>query len=96
MPLISGLSMVYTQLAKICEVHYLGLVPYQQAWDLQRTLADQVADGLRSPTLLLLEHPHTYTFGRRGNSENLRWSLEECQEKGVDIHEPQHRVLLAH
>ena len=47
------------------EVYKMGLVPYQQAWDLQTGLAEQVAKGERPPTLLLLEHPHVYTFGRR-------------------------------
>jgi len=70
---------------EICVVHHLGLVPYSEAWDLQRKLGDEVANGNRPPTLLLLEHPHTYTFGRRGNPENLLWTSEECQQRGIEV-----------
>ena len=43
----------------------LGLVPYCEAWDLQRRLAAEVADGSRPDTALLLEHPPVITLGRR-------------------------------
>jgi lipoyl(octanoyl) transferase len=42
-----------------------GLVDYQKAWEVQRTIHHEVADGLRPNTLLLLEHPSVYTAGRR-------------------------------
>ena len=42
-----------------------GLVEYQRAWDLQRTIHEEVASGSRPNTLLLLEHPSVYTAGRR-------------------------------
>ena len=40
----------------------------------------------RLPTLLLLEHPHVYTFGRRGKQENLLWGESQLKEKGIAIH----------
>jgi len=43
----------------------LGLVDYQKAWDLQRTIHAEVASGSRPNTLLVLEHPSVYTAGRR-------------------------------
>ena len=43
-----------------------GRVDFLDAWELQKTLHRQVADGLLSHVLLLLEHPHVYTLGRRG------------------------------
>jgi lipoyl(octanoyl) transferase len=43
----------------------LGLVPYREAWDLQRSIAAEVATGDRPDTVLLLEHPPTITLGRR-------------------------------
>ncbi|NUM45403.1 MAG: lipoyl(octanoyl) transferase [Anaerolineales bacterium] len=70
----------------LCEVHTLGTVPYQTVWDLQTRLADEVARGERPPTLLLLEHPHTYTFGRRGHAENLLWDEAERARRGVEVH----------
>ena len=42
-----------------------GLVEYQKAWDVQRTIHEEVVSGDRPNTLLLLEHPSVYTAGRR-------------------------------
>jgi lipoyl(octanoyl) transferase len=42
-----------------------GLVDYQKAWDVQRTIHSEVVSGSRPNTLLLLEHPSVYTAGRR-------------------------------
>lgn len=70
----------------ICQVHWLGEVEYQAAWDLQNRLADEIAAGTRPATLLLLEHPHTYTFGRRGQAENLLWDEAERQRRGVAVY----------
>jgi lipoate-protein ligase B len=64
----------------------LGLVPFQTAWKLQQNLASEIASGARPETLLLLEHPHTYTFGRRGNASNLLWDEAQLQEKGIQVH----------
>ena len=64
----------------------LGLMDYQPAWDLQNQYAAQIVRGERPPTLLLVEHPHTYTFGRRGDSANLLWGAEELQSRGVAVH----------
>lgn len=49
----------------------LGLVPYLEAWELQRRVAAEVADGSRSDTVLLLEHPPTITTGRRTEASEL-------------------------
>jgi len=43
----------------------LGLVDYEQAWHMQRTVHSEVAEGICPNTLLLLEHPSVYTAGRR-------------------------------
>ncbi|OGO25946.1 MAG: lipoyl(octanoyl) transferase [Chloroflexi bacterium RBG_16_54_11] len=71
---------------QLCHVRSMGMVPYQQAWDLQAQLADQIASGEIPPTLLLLEHPHTITFGRRGKVSNLLWSDEELRQRGVQVY----------
>jgi lipoyl(octanoyl) transferase len=64
----------------------LGLVEYEHAWKLQDQYARQVAEGQRSPTLLLLEHPHVYTFGRRGKQENLLWGEAQLKQMGIAVH----------
>ncbi len=66
-------------------VYRLGRVPYATAWALQRGLARRIAAGEHPPTLLLLEHPHTYTFGRRGHAEHLLWDEAELQRRGVAV-----------
>ncbi|KGM10792.1 octanoyltransferase [Cellulomonas carbonis T26] len=41
------------------------LVPYEEAWALQREIHGEVADGSRPDTVLLLEHESVYTAGKR-------------------------------
>ena len=69
-----------------CLVLSLGLTPYLEAWELQRKLAAAIADGDSPPTLLLLEHPHTFTFGRRGRQEHLLWDEAERAARRVEVH----------
>lgn len=52
------------------EIRDLGMVEYTPTWELQRTLATERADGSRGDTLLLLEHPATYTAGKRTEPED--------------------------
>jgi len=49
----------------------LGLVPYGEAWELQRSLAGAVSQGAIPDTILLLEHPPTVTTGRRTEAGEL-------------------------
>ncbi|MFD6860146.1 lipoyl(octanoyl) transferase LipB [Rhodococcus sp. NPDC060090] len=46
-------------------VAQLGMIGYLEAWERQRELAAERADGIGADTLLLLEHPPVYTAGRR-------------------------------
>ncbi len=68
-----------------CEVRRLGLIPYREAWELQKRLAAERAADLIPGTLLLLEHPHTYTLGRSGRIENLLLNEEGRAERGVTV-----------
>jgi lipoyl(octanoyl) transferase len=52
-------------------VMQLGLVPYGEAWELQRSLAGAVSQGAIPDTILLLEHPPTVTTGRRTEEGEL-------------------------
>jgi lipoyl(octanoyl) transferase len=70
---------------QVCQVRLLGLVPYQQAWDLQTEFAGKIAAGELPPTLMLLEHPHTFTFGRRGQAANLLWDEVELKRRGIEV-----------
>jgi lipoyl(octanoyl) transferase len=70
----------------LCDVLDLGLIEYEAAWNLQNQYAAEIGEGKRPATLLLLEHPHVYTFGRRGRQENLLWGEAQLKEKGIAIH----------
>jgi lipoate-protein ligase B len=70
----------------ICKVFRFGVIEYQKAWHLQNQLAAAIAAGEQSPTLLLLEHSHVYTFGSRGQQEHLLWEQARLQEQRVDVH----------
>ncbi|MEP6977975.1 MAG: lipoyl(octanoyl) transferase LipB [Thermoleophilia bacterium] len=58
-------------MARRAHVLDLGLVPYREAWELQRSLAAAVADGSRPDTIVFLEHPPTITLGRRTEAGEL-------------------------
>jgi len=58
-------------MASSAQVIQLGLVPYQEAWELQRSISTEVAEGSRPDTVLLLEHPPVITLGRRTEPEEL-------------------------
>ena len=47
------------------EVIHSGLLDYEKSWQLQREIHQAVADGAKSNTLILIEHPSVYTAGRR-------------------------------
>jgi lipoyl(octanoyl) transferase len=68
-----------------CEVYDLGLIEYARAWALQDEYAAEIAAGTRAPTLFLLEHPHVYTFGRKGHAENLLWDHQRLEERDIKV-----------
>ena len=49
----------------------LGLIDYREAHALQQRLTAERAAGLIADTLLLLEHPHVFTQGRRRGEGNI-------------------------
>jgi lipoyl(octanoyl) transferase len=49
----------------------LDLVPYTEAWDLQRALAGAVSQGAIPDTVIFLEHPPVVTLGRRTDAGEL-------------------------
>ena len=59
--------MTVTSIASLgsLSIEHLGLVDYQQTWDKQRALHDEIANSQRPGTLLLLEHFSVFTAGRR-------------------------------
>ena len=69
-----------------CLVRWIGEVPYEQACQIQNEIALEIASSSHPPVLLLLEHPHTYTFGRRGHEKNLLWDETAVTRRGITVH----------
>ncbi len=51
--------------------HDLGLSPYQQTWDLQKTLQSRRIKNEIEDTVLLVEHEPVYTFGKNADDNHL-------------------------
>ena len=49
----------------------LGLSPYQQTWDLQKTLQSRRIKNEIEDTVLLVEHEPVYTFGKNADENHL-------------------------
>jgi len=68
-----------------CSIVDLGLIPYAEAWQLQKRLvAARKADAIED-VLLFCEHPHVITLGRSGNRANLLASENVLRQKGVEF-----------
>jgi lipoyl(octanoyl) transferase len=63
------------------------MVDYREAWNLQRRLAEARRCDRLPDTLLLLEHPHTYTLGRRSKPEHVLLSREELERRRIPLYE---------
>src|SRR5689334_25224844 len=68
-------------------VQRLGLVDYQSALAIQKETEQAVKLGIQPDTLLLLEHPHTLTIGRRGDSSAIFLNQEQLRSRDVTLFE---------
>jgi lipoyl(octanoyl) transferase len=68
-------------------VKQLGRVEYGEALAIQKATELAVKEGREPNTLLLLEHPHTLTVGRRGDSSGILMSSEVLAARGVSVFE---------
>lgn len=69
------------------EVRRLGRVGYGDALELQRDLEKQVIERRDGDYLLLLEHPHTYTLGRRSKEGGVLATPETLRKLDVEVFE---------
>ncbi len=53
------------------DIRLLGVVEYEEAWDLQARLAAQRAADEIGDTVLVLEHPNVYTAGKRTHEDDM-------------------------
>src|SRR5215204_1446693 len=68
-------------------VQRLGLVDYESALAIQKKTELAVKTGIQPDTLLLLEHPHTLTIGRRGDSSSILLDAEQLKARNVTLFE---------
>ena len=69
------------------EVQRLGRVGYANALELQKKLETDVIERREQDYLLLLEHPHTFTLGRRSKNNGVLATAEMLRSLGVDVFE---------
>ena len=63
----------------------LDLMDYEKAWDLQHHLWQKRVEGQLPDLVLLGEHPHVFTLGRRGNRSHLIVSPEILEAMKIPI-----------
>ena len=68
-------------------VQRLGLVDYDSALTIQKQTELAVKTGAQPDTLLLLEHPHTLTVGRRGDASAILLDQERLKQRNVTLFE---------
>jgi lipoyl(octanoyl) transferase len=68
-------------------VQRIGRIDYAAALELQKQTEAAVMSRAQSDTLLLLEHPHVITVGRRGNNSGLLFPEEILKARGVTVFE---------
>jgi lipoyl(octanoyl) transferase len=69
------------------KVERLGRVEYGAALEIQKQTERTVLTGTQPDTLLLLEHPHTLTLGRRATDGGIIAQDEVLKARGVTVFE---------
>ena len=67
-------------------IAFLDTVDYSVSSIMQNTLASNRRDRLIPDLILLQEHNHTYTIGKRGTREDILLSDEQLALLGIDVH----------
>jgi len=60
-------------------------VPFKKAWQIQHLLHSLRVKESIPDVLILVEHTHVFTFGRKGNQRNLLISEDYLKTHGIDI-----------
>jgi len=68
-------------------VKRLGRIDYSTALAMQKDAERSVQLSTGPDTLFLLEHPHTLTIGRRGESSNVLLPSTLLEERGIEVFE---------
>ncbi len=71
--------------AALLQVHWLGRMPYREAWDLQHRLVAARVAGRIPDQLLLLEHDAVLTLGRHADPEHVRADPGVLAGRGIEL-----------
>ena len=69
----------------------LGLMPYQEAWDLQKDEFQKAIDlkrnnvQLETEKIFLVEHTHVYTLGFHGKADNMLADVGFLKDRGIEL-----------
>ncbi len=63
----------------------LGILPYNEAVQVQQVAIEAVIDGSQPSTLIFVEHPDVLTLGADFHQENLLFSPGHYQQMGIEI-----------
>jgi lipoyl(octanoyl) transferase len=72
---------------RLLEVRRLGRFAYDDGLELQKQLEREVIERRERDFLLLLEHPHTFTLGRRAKMDGVLATAELLKSLGVSVFE---------
>jgi lipoate-protein ligase B len=72
---------------RLLEVRRLGRVAYSFALGLQKELEAEVIEHREKGYLLLLEHPHVFTMGRRSKENGVLANAERLNHLGIEVYE---------
>jgi lipoyl(octanoyl) transferase len=74
-------------LERLLEVRRLGRFAYDDGLELQKELEREVIERREKNFFLLLEHPHTFTLGRRAKMDGVLATAELLKSLGVSVFE---------
>ncbi|MBN2984402.1 MULTISPECIES: lipoyl(octanoyl) transferase LipB [Cohnella] len=66
---------------------FVTRVDYGEAWEFQKRLVREIDRERIGDTLLLLEHPPTYTLGSDRHPEHLLIGPEELERRGIGVYQ---------
>ncbi len=72
---------------RVLEVCRLGRIDYETALQIQKAAETAIIAREKRDTLFLLEHPHTYTLGRRAKETGVLASAEMLKTLGATVFE---------
>ncbi|MGI8543973.1 MAG: lipoyl(octanoyl) transferase LipB [Aridibacter sp.] len=72
---------------RVLKVRRLGRLGYDEGLKLQKELETEVIEKQECDYILLLEHPHTYTLGRRAKMDGVLATKESLESRGVNVFE---------